>query len=85
MPEPEATTEQPYIPQQEVVETGILDLLTATDDQRPWSVDDLIREFTSKFIVDDALDNLQRVGLIHCRAGVVFASRAAVRFAELKW
>jgi hypothetical protein len=83
MPEPEAS--EPRFPQQEVVETGILDHLTESDDQRPWSVDDLIREFGSKLVVEDAIDNLQRVGLIHCHAGLVIPSRAALRFAELKW
>jgi hypothetical protein len=84
------TTDTPNPPQkpestQETVETGILDMLTDTDDQRPWSLEDLIREYDDKLTVEDAIDNLARTGLIHHQAGVVFPSRAAVRFAQLKW
>jgi hypothetical protein len=85
MSEPEATTEQPHAPRQEVVETGILDLLTDQNAQQPWSADDLLREFGEKLAVEDAINNLKRVGLIHCCAGIVIPSRAALRFAELKW
>lgn len=70
---------------QERVETGILDLLTGSDDHRPWSLEDLIREYDDKLAVEDAIDNLGRSGLIHRNADVVFPSRAAVRFAQLKW
>jgi hypothetical protein len=70
---------------QERVETGILDLLTDSDDHRPWSLEDLIREYDDKLAVEDAVDNLGRTGLIHRHADVVFPSRAAVRFAQLKW
>jgi hypothetical protein len=79
------TTAQDQEGGQETVETGILDLLTDAHDPRPWAVCDLIREYDDKLAVHDALDNLQRSGLIHRRADVVFPSRAAVRFAELKW
>lgn len=84
------TTDAPHTPPQteqtqETVETGILDLLTHDDDQRPWSLNDLIREYDDKLAVEDALDNLRRSGLIHRHADVVFPSRAAVRFAQLKW
>lgn len=84
------TTDAPNTPQkaessQESVETGILDLLTHDDDQRPWSLEDLIREYDDKLAVEDAVDNLRRSGLIHRHAEVVFPSRAAVRFGQLKW
>ncbi|MGN6373698.1 MAG: hypothetical protein ACTHM1_12065 [Solirubrobacteraceae bacterium] len=70
---------------QETAETGILDLLTGSDDHRPWSLEDLIREYDDKLTVEDAVDNLKRTGLIHRHADVVFPSRAAVRFAQIKW
>lgn len=87
MPEPEAIEPDPTcVPnKQQVVEVGILDLLTNDQDQRPWATSDLIREFGDQLTVSDAISNLRRVGLIHCHGEVVFPSRAAVRFAEFKW
>jgi hypothetical protein len=62
----------------------VLDLLIDADTQRPWSVAEVIREHGHEHNAIDALDRLHSAGLIHrTEDGFVFATRAAVRYAEI--
>lgn len=57
----------------------ILMLLTDTDEQRPWSVEEVIREYGKRGDAIDALARLYGVGLIHRHDEYVWATRAALR------
>jgi predicted transcriptional regulator len=62
----------------------VLDLLLGGDEQRPWSVEELVREIGRPVDVADAIANLHAAGLIHRTTdGFVFATRAAVRFHQI--
>jgi len=64
---------------------GVLDLLIHAKDQRPWTAEEITRELGPQFDVVDAIDSLYGAGLVHRTSdGFVFASRAALRFHELK-
>jgi hypothetical protein len=65
-------------------EWGVLNLLINEDDQRPWSVEEIIRERGNRLEALDALDRLHGTGLIHRTAdGFIFASRAAIRYSQI--
>jgi|HubBroStandDraft_4_1064222.scaffolds.fasta_scaffold04670_3 hypothetical protein len=67
------------------IESAIFDLLTASDGQRLWSVEEVGREIESLVAAKDALGALYRAGLIHRTGdGFVFATRAAIRASELR-
>jgi hypothetical protein len=68
-----------------LVDWLILDLLIDDHRQRPWTIQEVIREHGHLQNATDALDRLHAAGLIHqTHDGFVFASRAAVRFNEIK-
>jgi hypothetical protein len=67
------------------VEMCILGWLLDNDYQRPWSIDEVLREYRDPIAAKDALDNLQGAGLIHRLGDFVFATRAAVRAEEIKF
>ncbi|HEY5342681.1 MAG TPA: hypothetical protein VIJ66_03375 [Solirubrobacteraceae bacterium] len=55
--------------------------------QRPWSVDEIVRAlygFSNKLDVEDALTQLQVIGLVNQADGLVFASQAAAHIDRLK-
>lgn len=57
----------------------ILSLLTERDEQRPWSVDEIVREYGKGNDATDALNRLYGAGLIHRMGEYVWATRAAIR------
>jgi hypothetical protein len=62
----------------------ILEWLTDGDAQRPWSVDEVIREYGDRSQTLDALSRLHGVGLIHRSGDFLWATRAAVRAGEVR-
>jgi hypothetical protein len=66
-------------------ETCILAWLLDDDYQRPWSVDEVLREYGDRIAATDAIENLRGNGLIHRMGDFVFATRAAVRAEEIKF
>jgi hypothetical protein len=57
---------------------SIMASLLADDAQRPWTVDEIVREIGDELAVADGLARLYRGGLIHRLEGYVFATRAAL-------
>jgi hypothetical protein len=80
--------EQPtpaHEPDSTTIESGILDRLTDPNDQRPWSVDELIRDTALPLATVDAVNSLQHIGLIHRTTdNLIFPTRAALRAKELE-
>lgn len=63
---------------------AILEHLIDPRQQRPLSVDELIRERGDRVTALDAISRLHRAGLIHRTTDdLVFATRAAVRFSQI--
>jgi hypothetical protein len=55
-------------------------------EQRPWSVDEIVRVFDdldSRLAIEDALTQLRTIGLINQADELVFASQAAVHIPYL--
>ena len=64
---------------------GVLVLLIGQQDQRPWSVAEIIREREDEVAVLDSLDRLGKSGLIHRTAdGLIFPTRAALHYTQIK-
>lgn len=66
-------------------ESFVLAMLLDNSYQRPWSIEEVQREYRDPIAAKDALDNLQSSGLIHRIGDFVFATRAAVRAEEIKY
>jgi hypothetical protein len=62
----------------------ILLWLILDDAQRPWSVDEITREYGDHGDAIDALARLHGVGLIHRMGEFVWATRAALRSDEIR-
>jgi hypothetical protein len=61
----------------------ILEFLLDDDAQRPWTEDEVSRVVEHSTAACDSLGRLDRAGLIHRCGGFVFASRAALRAAQI--
>jgi hypothetical protein len=61
----------------------IMAMLLTDDGQRPWAVEEVVREFGNEVAVIDSLNRLHGGGLIHRLDGFVFATRAALRSDQL--
>ncbi|MGH2912766.1 MAG: hypothetical protein ACRDJ3_09880 [Solirubrobacteraceae bacterium] len=57
--------------------------MTRPGEQRPWSVGELVLELRDSISVEDALADLQEVGLVHRCGDFVWASRAALAASAL--
>jgi hypothetical protein len=65
-------------------ESIVLLLLTTSDNDRPWSVEEVIRELGDRNKAIDAIANLHAAGLVHCTGDdFVWPTRAAIRGIEL--
>jgi hypothetical protein len=78
----EKTTPTPA-QQDQNADGNILCWLTQDDAQRPWSVEEIIREYGDRANAVDALARLYGVGLIHRMGEYVWATRAAIRADEI--
>jgi hypothetical protein len=58
--------------------------LTQDDTHRPWSVDEIAREYGNHGNAVDALARLHGVGLIHRMGEFVWATRAAIHADEIR-
>jgi len=65
-------------------EWAVLNLLIDDEEQRPWSVEEIVRERGDRLEALDAIDRLQATGLIHRTGdGFIFATRPAIRFSQI--
>ena len=72
------------VDQEAQAEWAVLNLLIDSNDQRPWSLDEITRERGNHIDAIDATDRLYAAGLIHRTTdGFVFATRAAIRFSQI--
>lgn len=68
---------------QDHTDAVILEVLLEDDGQRPWSVDEVARVVEDPVAASDGVGRLARAGLVHRLDGFVFASRAALRAAQI--
>jgi len=67
----------------EQTEATILTLLLNPKVQRPWAVDEVIREIGRPDDTTDAIARLHAAGLVHRLDEFVFATRAALRLDQI--
>ncbi len=66
-----------------ISESAIFGLISAPDEQRPWSVDEIAREMGDSNATEDGLARLYGAGLIHRCGEFVWATRAALRAEQI--
>ncbi len=66
-----------------VTDGMVMAMLLADDGQRPWTPDEIAREYGDEVAVTDSLRRLHGGGLIHRLEGFVFATRAALASEQL--
>jgi hypothetical protein len=79
--------ERSYTPEEDDARSdwGVLVLLVGQDDQRPWSVEEIVREQGDEIAAKDSLDQLYKSGLIHRTVdGLVFPTRAALHYHAIR-
>lgn len=78
--------DEPHVPnadrEEARIDRVVLDFLTDADEQRPWSIEEVIRAYGDDAAID-GINRLHAAGLVHRAGGFVFASRAAVRYTEI--
>ena len=65
------------------IDSAVLALLLAEDDQPVWAVEEVAREMDNSFATEDALRRLHGAGLVHRIDPFVFATRTARQAAQL--
>jgi hypothetical protein len=81
MPDKQRTPD--HVDEEAQAEWAVLNLIIDAEQQRPRSVDEIIRERGNRVDALDAMDRLHSAGLIHRNGEFVFATRAAVRFSQI--
>ena len=65
----------------DLADQDLLTTLTDEDRQRPWSLEELAREYGAE--AGESVARLTRAGLVHRSGDFVWATRAAIRAREL--
>jgi hypothetical protein len=78
------TERNPIAEEEDRNDWAVMERLLSENDQRPWSIDEFIRDRDKRAKPEDVLDAIRRlsgIGLIHRTAdGLIFPTRAALHF-----